>query len=147
MLYRDIHASMLKFCTGFKVEMAALALDLDVIYFDAHGDETTLPQKDLVGLSGLSMETNGGLIEVQAMIGIATLSDTNLFRLVKLIDQLFAKLMPDKLIKLYDADTGANKGVLKIMNGTRVMPVAGTDTRPVQYVFITAGSDQVMRQP
>lgn len=143
MIYKDIHVSLMRFCSDFKVEASAAGFDLTPVYFDATPDDDSLPQSDVIGLSGLALGVDDGLIEVQCMIGISTLHDTNLFRMIDLVDRLFQKLQPDKIVKIFNADTGANAGTLKVMNGTRVMPVAGT-TRPVQFVLVSLASSKTM---
>lgn len=135
MILRDIHASILRFCAEFAEGYSEPAMD--AINIDAHSDETTIPNTDIVGMSGLSIDVDEHVVGIKVMIGLGTLDDTNLFRLMAQMDALFDKLLPTKNIKVYDADTGEEKGSMVILNGTRMLPVGGTEARPLQYVMVS----------
>lgn len=141
MILRDIHASMLRFCSDF----AALYPGMEVVNFDAHADETTVPKTDIIGISSLSIRTDEHLVEVKGMLGLSTLDDTNLFRLMELMDVLYDRLLPTRRIQLYDAATGVANGVLILDNGTTVLPVGGSDARPLQYVMVSMSSTRTLK--
>lgn len=132
MLVRNIHASILRFCSDF-----AEANNLTVVNFDAHADDdTALPPGDLIGMAGLSWNVDDHFVEVNVMIGISTEEDTNLFRMINLLDPLFESLLPTKRINAYNADTGDKAGNFVVENGTRAMPVGGSAARPLQFIMI-----------
>ena len=132
MIYRDVQASCLRFCSNFSAAHPTLVVE----NFDAHGDESTLPPQDIIGLSSLSISVDNKMVSISLMFGISTLVDTNLFRITELIDTLLNELLPTKQIPLLDADTGIQNGYLAIQNGTRVLSVGGSAARPLQYIMV-----------
>ena len=130
-LVKSLHTSMLRFISEFANEYG-----LETVNMDAHGDESTLPQKDFIAVSGLSWDVDDGFLNVNVMFGISTLEDTNLFRLVELVGELFEKVLPTMRINAYDADTGEKVGNFVVRNGTRALPVGGSTVRPLQYVMV-----------
>ena len=133
MLIKNINSSLLRFCAVFANQHPGM----EVVNFDAHGDEQSLPQADVVGISGVSVSVDEGLCDVTLMIGISTREDTNLFRLNEYIDKLFHVLLPTKKMRLYDADSGSALGWLVTTNGTRTLAIGGSSTRPLQYIMVT----------
>ena len=132
MIFRDVQVSCLKFCNDFSLKHPGMQAE----NFDAHADESILPMSDLVGLSSLSLVLDDKMAAISLMIGISTLVDTNLFRLSALVDELLQSLVPTNKIKLFDADTGIEKGWMVVQNGTRVLAVGGSSARPLQYVSL-----------
>jgi hypothetical protein len=136
MLVRNVHASVLRFCSNFAEEN-----NLTVVNFDAHADDdTTLPPGDLIGMAGLSWHVDDEFLYVEVMFGISTMEDTNLFRLINLLDPLYESLLPTKNIGVYDADSGEKKGEFVVLNGTRAMPVGGSSARPLQFIMVSLAS-------
>lgn len=135
MLVRNLHASMLRFCSDF-----AAANGLTAVNFDAHADESNLPIGDLVGISGLSWEVDDSMLSVQVMFGVSTKDDTNMFRLIEHFDKLFELVLPTKRISAYDADSGEEIGKFVSLNGTRALPVGGSTARPLQFVMVALES-------
>lgn len=145
MHYENFKSSILRFCTQFATDMQAQGLaSMMPINFDAHADINELPESDLIGPKEFGVETDQGTFVISTMIGVSTLNDTNLFRLDKIIDQLFKRLMPDEMIPLVNAETGAQMGWMKAMNGTAVLPVVQTKTRPLKFVAVSLGTDRLI---
>lgn len=138
MIIKDIHASLLRFCADFAEKFPGTV----VVFFDAHADESTLPEADVVGLTGVTVSVENHLTEVKCMIGISTLDDTNLFRLTDLTAELFESLLPTKRIPVYDASTGIEKGWMILQDGTTLLPVTGSAARPMQYALVHLSSSQ-----
>lgn len=130
-LVKSLHSSMLRFISDFAVEH-----DLAIVNMDAHADESTLPSKDFIAMSGLSWDVDDELLSVNIMFGISTLEDSNLFRLIDLFGDLFEKVLPTSRINAYSADTGEKVGDFVVRNGTRALPVGGSTARPLQYVMV-----------
>lgn len=135
MLVRNLHASILRFCSDFCAEH-----NMTVVNFDAHADESTMPKGDAMGFMGLSWEVDDHFLDVNVMFGVSTVDDTNLFRMVEKIAHLFEKLMPEETISVYDADSGEVVGNLVLKNGTRALPVGGSTSRPVQHIMVGLAS-------
>jgi hypothetical protein len=131
MLVRNLHASVLRFCSDF-----AETHGLTSVNFDAHADDSSLPPGDVVGMSGLSWDVDDEILSVNVLFGITTQEDTNLFKLIEKMDLLFDLLLPTKLIPAYDADTGERIGEFVVRNGTKALPVQGTEARPLQFVMV-----------
>lgn len=130
-IVRTLHASIMRFCTDFG-ELHNLAF----VNFDAHADESTMPSQDVIGMMGLSWDVDDEFLEVNVMLGVGTLDDSNLFRLVDKIGELFELVLPSKRISAYDADSGEEIGHFVVRNGTRALPVAGSQSRPVQHIMV-----------
>ena len=132
MLLLDIDASLLRFCADFADRHA----NMGVINFDANADESTLPQQDVVGISGVTVLADEGMCEVTVLFGISTREDTNLFRLNTYMAELFEDVLPTRRIKIYDANSGVQIGWMAVTNGTRALAVGGSSTRPLKYVMV-----------
>ncbi|HYG34262.1 MAG TPA: hypothetical protein VEC99_05735 [Clostridia bacterium] len=141
MIIKDIHASLLKFCSDY----ASNHEGMTVVNFDAHADDTTLPANDVIGLAGLSVTAADRFLSIKALIGISTLNDTNLFRLAEKIAELFERLMPESRIDVVDAATGEVKGWMIAMDGTTMLASEGTKARPLQHVAVSLGAAQDFR--
>lgn len=135
-LYRDLHASLLRFCSDFAYQF--LDFRPTFVNFDAQADEGSLPKSDIVGPLALSFELDEHLLIGTVNIGYSTWDDMNLFRLVERVDMLVELLKPGGRIAVYDStgEVTSSKGALVIQNGTRVMPVVPGETRPIQFIAI-----------
>lgn len=140
MILSDIHASLLRFCADF----AEANTNMAVINFDAHADETTIPNADVVGMSGMSLTVDEHVVGVKCLFGLSTLDDTNLFRMVSLMDALLGKLLPTKTIQIYNATTGALNGLLVVENGTTMLAVGGSVARPLQYIMVSMSATRTV---
>lgn len=139
MLYRDIHASLLRFCMDTSDQWFENVPQF--VNFDSAADEELLPKADLIGPLALSIMLDDHLINGTVQIGYSSWADTNLFRLVERMDALLELLKPTCQIPLYDATGAAGvKGLLVVENGTRLMPVVVGKTRPVQFIGINFSS-------
>lgn len=131
----DFRSSMVRFCSNFASEMKAAGVaDLQVVDFDAHADMDSLPSSDIIGPSGFSLTSDEGNHEIDCRFGISTFEDVNNFRLYRMLNRLYKLLEPDSMIPIYDAETGQQLGVAKLMNGTRLLGVAKTKLRPLAFI-------------
>lgn len=134
MIYDSLHASALKFCQDFATKYPGMA----VVNFDAHADDSTVPSSDLIGMAGITMMEDEGILDIKMMFGVSTINDKNNFRLVSLVSALFESLRPRKTIDLYESVSGVltKKGSAVCTNGTTILPVGGKVERPLQYVAV-----------
>lgn len=139
-LLSNIQVSVMRFCADF----IDTHPELTFVNFDAHADDTTAPPGDLMGYSALSLNIDERVVDVQALFGISTQSDMNLFRLNKGMGELLELLKPTCRIKLFDADSGDSVGWMVIQNGTRLFPIGGTSVRPLQYIQISMLSSETL---
>ncbi len=144
MIYDDLHTSLLRFCQTFAESQDQ---EMEFRNFDSSWSEDELPPLDVVGTLGLSFEFNDHLIDGSLQIGVTTLQDKNLFRLTSIVSKLLESLRPTNKLTIYSAETGAKIGLLVIRNGTRVMPVAGSKTRPVQFIAVNFSTTVTYQLP
>lgn len=137
--YEHLEASLLNFCLRFADAMIAQGVtdrELEPYNFENVGSEDELEEKDLVGISNLSIEMDDHFLELELLIGISTYDDLNNFRLRKLCGYLFEELKPTNALPVVDADTGLPLGgKMLVLNGTRMMPVTG-NTRPTRFFIV-----------
>lgn len=136
----SISASVLAFARAFGLSRSLVIFD-----FDAHATLEELPENDLIGIMEFSLGSDTGMLTTETMIVISTNDDLNLGRLRKFIGELFDQLQPGATFSVVDADSGIAIGNLKIMDGTQILPVARSRTRPFQAIAIRAGSDIRLR--
>lgn len=129
--YDNIKASLFHFCSTFDGS-------LTLYYFDAVNANTVLPEADLIGIKGLSVDIDEHLLTIRCMVGVATSeSDTNLFRLDAKAGALLEALKPGTDIPALNASTGSVVGNLRVENGTSLSPVYTSNTKPLKFVSIT----------
>ncbi|KGM36131.1 hypothetical protein [Inquilinus limosus] len=138
-LYESAQASVLNICKNFATETGG---GMAVFKFDAHAETNSWPNNDVIGPAEFQVEVNVGILEIETLIGISTLNDTNIVRLDKLISRLFTKLQPDKMFPFLDAGNGAPMGMMKVKSPVVVLPVARTETRPVKFIGLSLGTDR-----
>jgi len=140
--YRNYYNSLTAFCNRFAQEQTNFGRPLTVVNFDAYADIESLPDGDLTGLSNFSLTVDEEMYLIEALIGVSTDTDSNNMRLGEIVDRLFDKLHPLTRIPYMDAVSGAPLGHMVILDGTMVMPVAGTDTRPGTFIQVSLRSDR-----
>lgn len=134
-LVQNIEASLLKRCKEVAIE-ASLS-GFDIFNFDAHSVINDLPDKDLIGISELSITDHGGTLFVKSMIVISTKNDDNgIKRCRNAANLLFEAFMSDIQFKAVSATTGNDFGVLTIRPGTTLLPVGSTKSRPLQIIAV-----------
>ena len=139
-IYENIFASLVKFTQDFIAENASISPDVDFVNWDAHASLNMLPNKDLIGFGNLGVNTDDAFHHIEVSFGVSTVDDLNLFRHVKLISKLHSKLLPEKQIPLIAADDGRDLGVMIVVDNTDVLPVAKTETRPIQFIMVSLES-------
>jgi hypothetical protein len=136
---KNIYASLTSFTQDFIAGRPHPATFVD---FDNHAEEVTLPDGDLIGLRGLSVDTSGTTMTIMVMFCVSTVDDTNLFRHRDIVDALFTKLLPTKSLSFLDADNGVALGYLKVADGTQVLPIAKATTRSIQQIAVSLLADR-----
>ena len=143
--FNDFQASIFAFLKSVRADWTSQGLtqDMDIVKFDAHADLTRLPHKDLVGPLELSIESDDSLQQASVMLGVSTHEDHNIVRLDKMTGDLYWRVRPSETFPLLKASDGSTYGMIKVMNGTRVMPVLNTDTRAVRTIGVRLAADTV----
>lgn len=139
----SIHASLMRFCMDF-IEANP---GLEWVNFDDHANSPSLPAGDLMGPSSLTIEFADKLIQLDVMFGIGVDDDVNLFKLNAYIGRLLELVLPEKRIRVYDADTGYDIGWFIVQNGTRLLPVGNSDAKPIQFIQVSLLSGMNFQVP
>lgn len=145
-IYDNLWASCVKFCQDRILEIQAEgAADPQFIDFDTHATLTNLPDADLIGIRGFSLEMDDHVAHISVLFGIAAKTDdTNLFRHRAMVSRMFQALTPMKKFPCVDASSGAERGFLVAQNGTAVLPVTSANTRPLQFISVALLTDQTV---
>lgn len=133
--YRDVQASLMRFCRDFADEMVLEGYSLGFVNLDAHADENAWPEGDFIGMGEFNLnieETD----EIMVSFVIATDDDANLLKMSDLINRLVNQVLPLTQLKVYDADTGEVISSLFVQNGVRVGAPLRTKSQPLQPVML-----------
>lgn len=131
-------------------EIMSKGISKDIAYYswDARGQETELPNTDLIGLMGWTYNENEGLPVIQLGILTSLVLDQNQFREVRVMDILRNRFCgPDgdyKTLRLVTPDLGKEYGLLQVTD-FEVMPAGRSEvrsTRNVAIELIRASGDQ-----
>lgn len=144
-MYVNHQVSLYKYLNTFAAQMVTatyLKSDYELFNFDAFADLDNIPDKDILGVSQFNIDSDSGLFIVSAMLGISTYDDINLARLDRMIGRLFEKLESGQLVPFVEESSGNQIGVMRVLNGTSVLPVVKTRTRPLKFVAVALSSDQ-----
>lgn len=143
-VYDAVEKSLYKACKDFA---AANSWTTTIYNFDAYSEKNDLPEGDLIGLNGYTLDADTDLITVRCRIGIATQHDQNLFRLSAMAGKLFQSFRPGHRIDVFDPEAPSTKvGSLLIAAGTSISPVYQAVQKPLKFLAFTAHSDLVLTQ-
>lgn len=140
--YEALRASLLSFANGIVTDLQGDAPGLQLVDFDTYNSPGLLPETDLFGPYQFEMIDNGQLIEARTMFMASTLSDTNLFRLNKIVGAAYKKLRPDQHIPFIDGETGDGLGRLVIEEGVTVLPLDQSTNRPMKAIAVAFRSSE-----
>lgn len=141
-IYRNIHASIMRFCNDFIEEMDPHDITLKFVNFDAHEEITEFPDGDLVGFGDFALQIDAEFSTVICSFGITTQNDPNNVRHAIAMDYLLEKLMPLEKIMVRNAETGEEIGWMVVSGDVSVLAPTKTDTRAVQFVVVTMQTSQ-----
>ncbi len=113
--------------------------------FDAFSENNKLPDGDLLGLHGLSMDVDNDLVTFMGMIGLATEDDENLFRLDDMSGRLAQHFRPKTQWSLKDS-AGVKIGTLTVGEGTSLSPVHRAQQKPLKFLSFRAFCDHAATQ-
>lgn len=146
-LYSTFKKSLIRFANQFGQDVSAHGLvnGLEYVELDAHAQLNELPNKNLIGVSGYTLDIDEQFVSVACGFGVSILDDPQLFQLGQVMDALLDRLLPTRTIPVYHPTTGNKLGQLIVTNGTSVLPVARTDTRTIQFITADFESDLTVR--
>lgn len=134
-LYQDIHSSFTKFTIDTINEIAIEGQETpEFIIWDAHANINELEDKDLIGISAVTLTDNEGIMEASCSFGVSTYGDKNLFRQTHYISKLFGKTRLGNNLDLYNFQTASKRGWMQAATPTIVSPVEKSENRPFQFV-------------
>lgn len=146
---RSVYSSAISVVNEIIAEVMANDLSEQITYYawDSRGQETELPNRDLIGIVGWSYAENEGLPVIQIGILTSLVLDQNQFREVAILDIIRNRFVgPNgdyKTIPLLDPDTGVEYAVLQTSD-FEIMPAGRSEirsTRNVGVEFIRASGD------
>lgn len=143
-VYANISSTIVKKTQDLLTVLKARGLlEATATYYswDAHAENTTLPEHDLIGARGISYDEDGTLLSIALAIGVSTFQDENLFRLQQVIDAITETYPVGDGFPLLDATTSAELSWL-LVKSVAVAPVSPSVTRPLQFVLIELASGQ-----
>lgn len=129
-VYRDIQASLIRFCRDF-----GDLHNLGFVNLDAHTEPETWPDQDFIGIGELNVDISD-TDEVTLSFAMSTKDDAYLLRMSELINHLLNELLPGSSIPLLDAETGEQFALLMITDGVRVGPPLKTESQPLQPIMV-----------
>jgi hypothetical protein len=137
--YFDIQQSLLKYCNEF---IKKNNLDFEVFDFDSHGSINSLPDSNLLGIGEFEIENDSNRYYTTCSFVICTKADdAALVKLRPVVDKLFSQLTPGSIdIKVVTGTTGKLIGNMVVMDNVTVLPVARTETRPLQMIAVRLAS-------
>ena len=141
-VYTNIQASLLRYCTDF-LQNHNLNDKFEVFDFDSHSSINDMPSdKDVIGIGEFSLQEDEKNYYATLYFSVSTTSDdANLKRLRPVVDQLFSQLkVGEALCPIINSESSKIVGNLVVMNGTEVLPVARTTTRPLVMIGVMLGS-------
>lgn len=136
----NIWASLVRWTQDKLIELnsAGVLNNGQYIEWDAHASINDLPSSDLMGLKAFAVMEDENILNISCAIGIATMNETNLFRLRKAAATIFESLRRDNSISYYDADSGLVINQMVLVDGTHMTPVARADVRSIQFIQFEA---------
>ena len=138
-LYMDVSSSLLKFCKDY-IDQNSLDDDFDVFDFDAHASLNDIPTSNLIGIAEYSLTEFNDQYEGEAMLIISSnQDDANLVVMRPHVTKLFNLLKTGMEIPIIRSVDGYMLGNLKLKAGSSVMPVARTQSRPLQAISFSFG--------
>lgn len=140
--YRDTHASILRFCSDFAQEMKTWGYDLQVENLDAFGSPKEWPQKDVIGPQEFHFAIDEHTISMSVALVVSTIDDSQNFRQADILNHCLNHLLPGKVLDLYDAKSGAKRGLMVVANGSEIAPPLEAETRTMQPIMINLFSDR-----
>lgn len=140
-LYGDLLASLLRFCGNFSTKLKVkTGQPFQAVFFDSYQDYEELPSGNLIGVAQYALDIDEHITTVSAVVGIATMDDTNDFLLGEAMGLLVQQLLPTKGIEVVDATTGSRLGDMRIQTGVRVLPAGGGAGRSMKWIAFMATS-------
>lgn len=118
-----------------------LPIDYFYIDFDAHAQIHEYPEHDIIGLRAFQIVIDEHIFYVSGMFGVGIFNDTNLQRHYRILDKLYAELLPTRRLPVYDMNSGLMIGEFIILDGTELMPMFKADNRPIQFIGFSFSSD------
>ncbi len=137
----SVYKSVIIQAEAIRARCLALGITTDMEYYswDSRGQETELPNKDLIGIIGWTYAENEGLPVIQFGLLTSLVLDVNQFREVKVMDVIrehFVGLNGDyKDIPLVDGTTGIEFSRLQVSD-FEIMPAGRSEIRSTRNVGI-----------
>lgn len=131
-IYTCICNSLIRFGEDFRKANAP-----DAVYFDwdAHAQISDIPESDVIGPAGIGLANEGKITQVAFSYGLATVGDTNLFRLREMMSKLYGVLQPEDIVPVYDTN-GNRFSWIVVKSPVTIAPVSKSEVRAVQFISV-----------
>lgn len=145
----SVYSSVIKTVKEIIDEVVAEGLSPGMTYYawDSRGQETELPNSDLMGIVGWAYAENEGLPTIQIGILTSLVLDVNQFREVRILDKIRNRFVGPggdyHTLPLYDVTSEQEYGLLQVSD-FEIMPAGRSEirsTRNVGLEFIRASGD------
>lgn len=136
--WRSVLASFQQCVSEMKTKGIA-GNDLEVVNLDDHADIFSLPQNDIITLTGFNSYMDEKNVSFAWFVGVSTLNDTNNHRLSKIISYLYARFSPGKAIKVVDENLNEVSKLITT-NNTQVIAMSRERNRSIQMISVDAKS-------
>lgn len=143
-LYRDRFLSLVKFCKATSAECAsALSIQApEFVNFDAHANLDTLPQRDILGITGYSIHMDDKFPTIFVGFALSTYQDKDMLRHMAIMDILFSRLEVNSTISTYRTEHPTQvDGYMIVANGPLLEPVELMDIRTLQVLNVRLLND------
>lgn len=144
--YRDIQASLLRFCSEFAAETTQFGDTLIGINVDGYVSPEDWPEEAFVGPNEVQMDLSPEGISVTLAFVLSTPQDPGLYKMDKIFNRLVDRLVTGSRLKIYDAVAGTPRGHLIVNGPTRAGRVVSTMSQPAKPLFVSFLSDQMLRR-
>ena len=137
-LYSTLYKSVLRSVNDLVKDIQSTTpsqADIQVWSWENRVDEDKMPRVPLIGLNGLHLHENGGLLIISFGITLSTVDDANLHDEADVIDVIHKHFGEHKKVLLRDPDTGDVFNELVSVD-CEVMPMGQTQMRNYRPIGI-----------
>ncbi len=137
--YFHVFKTLIKFCldTSTEIVAAGYSANIEFVNFEEQSTIFRLPASDVLGIGSFSFQPMKEQYVSHVGLAVSTVNDEHLFRHAQFIDLLVNKLLPDRVLPLYSADTGLAIGSLSVAEGTTVRFVERSEDRNIRLILFT----------
>lgn len=144
-LVLDVYTSLTKIAADTIDDLLALGISdrIEFLQLDEYGAQPEFPNTDVMGLFGYNLFI-GTPAEVHVKYYVSPYRDTNLFRHMRMLNNLVRRLMPMMVYPIMDSETGETYASMVICTPVIVQDPPRAESRTIQVVNLRL---QLTQQP